>query len=782
MFTRVLRLSRVPLLAVAGYLAATAGAPAVQPEPMLVITFDPALSIRQLARDYLGDADLWTQILKTNGLASIVDLVPGQELRLPVSQVKAANQALRLSKKDIGRANRAGAQLFAPRIIAMAIGYYDDALIKRTLGAWLETFDLAQRSRGAAGDAYEVCRKNRQRKAEARLSDKQGSVEGQKPRELVWEDRRLNAILIEEEKIRTLSRSTAQITFRDASRLRLNPNSQAVIQRLRVDPLTRREEAEVSLIEGDFYALLADESERKRFEVEIPGVEARIDSGDFWVSHDAEEGAKFTNYDDEPVRITAGGEAVVLRENEGAVVGGDESAMRKLDVLRAPQPLAPAEDRPAIAGQVRLRWSAVADAAGYWLEIAHDSRFNRMKTTRRGISEAAFHADLLPPGIYFWRVSALDRFGLPGARSEPRRLEVRSDTTPPYLLIARPEPGSVVREAPVLVGGESEPGARLTVQGRRVEIGADGRFEHRLSPTEGDNAVVVRVTDRAGNETTKTLGITYMPDRPATIRYAPDIPRLAPDHLLAAGDRLALAGRTIGHAQLLVRNADGARLAAGRADATGRFRINVPLAAPGGELSVQVVAPSGFVTTVPLRVTVDPRPPEIMLDAPLPRLTRDNRLRVRGRLSESATLRLNGREVPVVDGRFARRIELAEGDNLVELVAVDAAGNLALSRWRVRRDTTPPELLDHRVVSGRATAGGTRLRVTATARDATGLARVAPCTVVTRQGSASGFLRYDPGAQRYEGVVWTAAAAAEGARLGRLTLVDDAGNERIYSP
>lgn len=54
----------------------------------------------------------------------------------------------------------------------------------------------------------------------------------------MWTDRALNDILIEEEKVRTLSRSTAQITFRGESRLRLNANSQAVIQRMRVDPLT----------------------------------------------------------------------------------------------------------------------------------------------------------------------------------------------------------------------------------------------------------------------------------------------------------------------------------------------------------------------------------------------------------------------------------------------------------------------------------------------------------------------------------------------------------------
>ena len=68
----------------------------------------------------------------------------------------------------------------------------------------------------------------------------EGSVEGQRAAGPAVDRRALNAVLIEEEKVRTLSRSTAQITFRDDSRLRLNANSQAVIQRMRVDPLEPR--------------------------------------------------------------------------------------------------------------------------------------------------------------------------------------------------------------------------------------------------------------------------------------------------------------------------------------------------------------------------------------------------------------------------------------------------------------------------------------------------------------------------------------------------------------
>ena len=155
--------------------------------------------------------------------------------------------------------------------------------------------------------------------AEARLSDREGSVEGRKPQELVWTDREREAALIEEEKLRTLSRSSAQITFRDDSRLRLNANSQAVIRRMRTDPLSRTEEAKVSLVEGDFYALLSGKSERKKFDLEVPEVETDVDSRNFWVRSDP-SGSKFTNYDEGALRVSANGAEVTLGRNEGTLV------------------------------------------------------------------------------------------------------------------------------------------------------------------------------------------------------------------------------------------------------------------------------------------------------------------------------------------------------------------------------------------------------------------------------------------------------------------------------
>ena len=81
---------------------------------------------------------------------------------------------------------------------------------------------LATDSYGEATVALNKSLAARDKAAEALVTDRQGQVEGQRPQDLGWRGLKLQAALIEEEKVRTLSDSTAQITFRDASRLRLN--------------------------------------------------------------------------------------------------------------------------------------------------------------------------------------------------------------------------------------------------------------------------------------------------------------------------------------------------------------------------------------------------------------------------------------------------------------------------------------------------------------------------------------------------------------------------------
>ena len=451
------------------------------------------------------------------------------ELRLPVTEVSEANQALVASLGEIQKANEAGAQIFAPDDIGQAITLYEQALEKRLARLWRETRELATGALAAATAAIAKSETLRDLSAEALVSDRFGAVEGQRPEDLAWRDLQLRSILIEEEKVRTLSGSTAQITFRDASRLRLNANSNAVIKEMRYDPLHRTEEAKVSLVEGDFYALLAGGDDKSKFNVEIPQVDATIDSGDFWVSNDATN-TKFANYDDEEVKVAANGETVTLGKNEGTVIGKGEKPGAAVAVLPAPAPAGPADNGVVYVIQPELSWAPVDGSAGYWLEVASDQRFDQIVANHFGIAEAKQSVGPLAVGEYFWRVSALDEFGLPGARSVTSRFSVTPDDTPPYLTIDKPGEGVILREASVTLSGETEPGATLTIGGAAAEVGPDGKFNAAVTPAVGENTIAIVATDPAGQRTVRERRFVYMPDAQSVVTFDPAIPadRAAP--------------------------------------------------------------------------------------------------------------------------------------------------------------------------------------------------------------------------------------------------------------
>ena len=334
-------------------------------------------------------------ILRFNDLSSVTEITPGTELRIPRQLVIKANRELEKSLQTIHRATQEGARLFAADLIAKAIAVRDKALEKRQAGDWETCLALARDANATAAEALRVTLARREADAEAVLGDRKGSVQGRKSKELVWSDRALNAILIEEEKIRTLSQSLAQIVFRDESRVRLHENSQAVILKMRLDRLTKEQQASVSLVEGDIYALLRGRSKRRKFNLEVPGIKTDIGSTNFWVSRDTKF-SKFANYDERQIRVTSVGKSVTLGKNQGAVVPHKREPSASISLLSSPKPTVPQDEQKILRNNVELSWSTVKDAVSYWLEVAQAPSFQNCLKVEDSCCKALLPAWIMP--------------------------------------------------------------------------------------------------------------------------------------------------------------------------------------------------------------------------------------------------------------------------------------------------------------------------------------------------------------------------------------------------
>ncbi|MCP4663801.1 MAG: LysM peptidoglycan-binding domain-containing protein, partial [bacterium] len=184
-------------------------ATAAVPDEMLMVTVREGQHIRDVAREYLADPDLWAEILKLNGLSSVVELRPGMRLGIPRNQVSLATTELARALAAIEEAGAAGAQVLAAAALGEAAALRDRALTRRRQADWQACFELARAARQAADKALATARAARHLPAEALLSDRTGTVESRMPGDLVWRDAPLRSKLTEGEKVRTLSSSLA---------------------------------------------------------------------------------------------------------------------------------------------------------------------------------------------------------------------------------------------------------------------------------------------------------------------------------------------------------------------------------------------------------------------------------------------------------------------------------------------------------------------------------------------------------------------------------------------
>ena len=707
--------------------------------PMPEFEFRAGETLRDLVALHLNDPDLWPVVLSINEIASPAEVVPGTRLRMPVEQVRAADVALQSALDAIQRANAEGAQIFAPVEIEQAIDNRENAVLQRAAGGWGEVVSLSDIATGLAFEALAISEAQRNRSAEAVVSDVQGDVEGRAPAEPRWTGRQLHDILVEFERMRTLSDSTSQITFRDLSRLRLNANSNATIQRMRSDPLTGGEVTKVSLANGDFYALLNQLSDNTSFEIEVPGVKTTTESTDFWIKND-QRGARFVNYDGPDLEVRQGDETIMVSANEGVVLAATGAS--RADVLGPVALSEPPPDATAFAGEARLSWQALPGARTYWLEVARDPGFNQMQVSEWAIGATGFAASGLEPGEYHWRVAAIDGLGLPGSWSRPRVFSMRIDETPPYLAMLSPVAGSLQTTAEAEVLGVTEADAVVQVNGVALQPAADGSFSSLLMLIPGENTITLHATDPAGNRTTRTVTVVFRPDVNVEIRLSDGIPR-ADGALATRSDQLSVRGQSTAQpgAEVVVSGPDGVA-ARSRVGPAGEIGFSVPVTVSPTDFLVEILSPTGAVEgSTEFRGVSDRVAPELELDLPPPQATGDDLLLLEGSAGDAARLTLNDAPLALESGRFVLEAELEPGANTFELVAEDAAGNLRVLRFDTLLDIDPPEILE--VELGRPDGAEGPIRLQVQARDASGLRQAASYLIRVGAVEREGFLRCD---------------------------------------
>lgn len=177
--------------------------------------------------------------------------------------------------------------------------------------------------------------------------------------------------------------------------------------------------------------------------------------------------------------------------------------------------------------------------------------------------------------------------------------------------------------------------------------------------------------------------------------------------------------------------------------------------------------------SVAIPFSVDTRPPEITLDVPPEWITNQAEQTLSGRLSEIATLTLDGTALALhPDLTFSHRLTLSEGPHLYTFSATDGAGHVSTATTRITLDTLAPLAPEPDLVSighpeeGVVTVSGGPGSVEPFARVTITNTRTGDSVTVTAESDGS----------------FSTVVAAETGDVLHIEAVDAAGNHGEYRP
>nr|MBC8205482.1 FecR domain-containing protein [FCB group bacterium] len=653
-------------------------------------------SLRKIAEQYLGDPDLWQDILRANGLQSAVEVKAGMILKIPVKAITRAKKELDGSLKNIQNADKAGAKIFAVALIDSAISLRNQAIEKRHDGDWSGSYNTAREASSLAKKAFQLCEAGQNQPAQAKINHEEGTVQSRTIDDLIWKDAPVESKLIEGEKVRTLSKSLAEIMFKDESRLRLGENSQALIQLMRINLLENKTKSKVNLIEGDIYALLGGEKTPEEFQLEVKGVETEVKSSRFRVSKD-EESTRFANYQGE-FGITSAGKKVVIKENQGSVVKPNQPPSKPKNLLKPVELISPPEGTEIYDAKTELTWQALAGAKRYLVEIAKDNSFNKVVYSQKNNGLNKIGIPQLNPDIYYWRVSGIDKDDLTGSFSSCNSFRFIVDNQPPYLTVISPQKDGIVYNPNITVSGGTEIDADLYLNGKKLTVNSSGAFSSALILQEGENKIKMTASDKAGNKTEITRTITYQSAGGLELVITePKIKNSSGGYLIQKNS-FTLAGIVPPGIMIEIESSSGEGFSASAVgDKTGEFKINLQLKGDSGEYIIHLKSPAGETAQIPLRVIKDDIPPKISFKQNIPSTVGKASIVIEGQLIDGVKLYCNGSEIPLQNGMFIYKADLKSGRNSINVRGIDSACNETVIEKEIIFDDQPPKLIKYEV-------------------------------------------------------------------------------------
>jgi hypothetical protein len=418
-----------------------------------------------------------------------------------------------LALQEIGRAERmlreaqAAARPEVARVVDSASKLLSAARLSYDRKDYAEAGDSAKHSQGFSRRALEGVEGEA---FAARIYKYEGDVKIKRARQFVWDGIGSNTALRVGDQIKTASNGSAQIIYFDGTITTLKPGSLLEIRELFEDPTTKVRKVREKLAQGGVSATTPEANVAGSFhEVATESSTARSGSrSQIEVAFDTTTRRTRTEVHSGRAEVTSGATRVTLKPLERIEVA-TEGIVSRHTILPAPRLLEPADQRVLVrdtsaAAATVLRWSSQTGAARYRLQIARTGLFGDLLLDKSDIRASSVQIPGLQAGHYYWRVSSVDAANIESPFSESRKFKIgeaaevhADDKVPPSLEVTEFLPSGHM----LIIGGRTEPGAVLSIDGQNVDVYEDGGFTAVIRmKRDGVNEVDIVAQDPAGNQ------------------------------------------------------------------------------------------------------------------------------------------------------------------------------------------------------------------------------------------------------------------------------------------
>jgi outer membrane protein OmpA-like peptidoglycan-associated protein len=283
----------------------------------------------------------------------------------------------------------------------------------------------------------------------------------------------LNQGLFHLDRVLTRTKSNANVTFQDLSRLNLGPQSLMIMYALLEREFRLPRQQNIHLLTGGLRTKL--NRLKGALQVQTPSCVINADSVEVLVGIDQKKKSAVSVFDGKS-EVAAQGKSVEVAGGYGTVVEMGEPPAPPEPLPPAPQLQKPMDTEIPVAeasakAAVLFQWAGLEPS--YHLQVAADSEFEQILEDE--ILQQASAALSLGVGTYYWRAAAISKRGLEGYAASSSFTITASPDLPLQLT---PAPEAVVKtfKPGLTVSGKTVPGAQVTVNGQAVQVDGSGGF------------------------------------------------------------------------------------------------------------------------------------------------------------------------------------------------------------------------------------------------------------------------------------------------------------------